>query len=58
MNDKQVIIILYEALQWFVDRCNKGEIRSKRTKARYEELLTMFSDTYHNAELGEESNEQ
>lgn len=30
---------LREALQLFVDRCDKGEIRSKRTYAQFKALL-------------------
>ena len=30
---------LVDALQWFVDRVDKGEVRSKRTYARFKELL-------------------
>jgi len=30
---------LEKAMQWFVDRCDKGEVRSKRTYARFKELL-------------------
>lgn len=30
---------LREAMQSFVDRCDKGEIRSKRTYAQFKELL-------------------
>ncbi len=32
--------ILKEAMQWFIDRCDKGEVRSKKTYARFKELLT------------------
>ena len=31
---------LKEAMQWFIDRCDKGEVRSKKTYARFKELLT------------------
>lgn len=30
---------LREAMQWFVDRCDNGEVRSKKTYARFKELL-------------------
>ena len=30
---------LEEAMQWFVDRCDNGEVRSIRTYDRYKELL-------------------
>ena len=33
-------IKLKEAMQWFIDRCDKGEVRSKKTYARFKELLT------------------
>ncbi len=30
---------LEEAMQWFCDRVDKGEVRSKKTYARFKELL-------------------
>ncbi len=30
---------LREAMQWFCDRVDKGEVRSKRTYKRFKELL-------------------
>lgn len=30
---------LREAMQLFVDRCDRGEVRSKRTYAQFKELL-------------------
>ncbi len=33
------IIELEEAMQEFVDRCAKGEVRSKYTRAKFEQLL-------------------
>ena len=30
---------LREAMQWFVDRCDNGEVRSKRTYERFKEIL-------------------
>ncbi len=30
---------LAEAMQWFVDRCDLGEVRSRKTYARFKELL-------------------
>ena len=40
--DAKLIVVsheMLEALQWFVDRCDKGEIRSKKTYARFKELI-------------------
>lgn len=32
------------AMQWFVDRCERGEVRSKRTYARFKELLSLYDN--------------
>lgn len=30
---------MIEALQWFVDRCDKGEVRSTKTYNRFKEII-------------------
>lgn len=30
---------MIEALQWFIDRCDKGEVRSTRTYNRFKEII-------------------
>jgi hypothetical protein len=35
---------LTEAMQEFVDRCDRGEIRSKYTYTKFKEILKSFGD--------------
>lgn len=32
-----------EAMQWFVDRVDAGEVRSRRTYAKYKEILSSLT---------------
>ena len=35
---------LIEALQWFCERVERGEVRSKKTYARFKELIEKYKD--------------
>lgn len=35
---------LYDAIKWFVERCDRGEIRSRRTVTAYRELLMVYEE--------------